>query len=335
MATTTNRLLVAISFALGVQSASCQEALRFGIETLHVQGNVFLLAGVDANATVQVGDDGVLVVDSQSEVLSQEMLSAIRTLSSGPIRYVVNTSIEADHIGGNTFLASGGDSSIAATLLEPQPVPAGARVVAHENVALRMAQEGVDPTSWPTETYFAGWHDIFFNGEAVRLFHVPAAHTDGDSLVFFRRSDVISTGEVFTTTSYPVVDLARGGSIDGLIDALNRILDLTVLARQGEGRRTGGTLIIPGEGRLCDQTDVVHYRDMVTIVRDRVLALIGQGMSLEQVVAARPTLDFDPRYAMGDTQATASFVESVYRSLSNATEAARASSTELAKGNLP
>jgi glyoxylase-like metal-dependent hydrolase (beta-lactamase superfamily II) len=199
-----------------------------------------------------------------------------------------------------------------------------------------MAQGDVDPAAWPTETYFAGWHDIYFNGEAVRLFHVPAAHTDGDSLVFFRRSDVVSTGDVFTTTSYPVIDIARGGSIQGLIEALNRVIDLTVLARQREGRRSGGTLVVPGHGRICDQTDVVQYRDMVTIVRDRIRDLIDRGMSLEQVLAAGPTADYDPRYATGGGEATARFVESVYRSLTHGTGGVETSTTPgLVEGNAP
>lgn len=312
----TNQLVSFIALALGVQSAGGQAPSDPGIETLHVQGNVYLLSGADGNAAVQIGDDGVLVVDSQPEAISEQVLAAIRKLSNRPIRYVINTGADPDHTGGNAHLASQGDPDIAAALGNPQPIPEGARVVAHESVLLRMAAEYVDPASWPGETYFTGWHDVYFNGEAVRLVHAPAAHSDGDSLVFFRRSDVISTGDVFVTTSYPDIDLARGGSVQGIIDALNQIIDLTVLGRQGEKRRAGGTLVIPGHGRICDQTDVVNYRDMVTIVRDRILDLIGKGMSLEQVLAARPTRDYDPRYgsAVGP-EATLRFVQSVYLSL--------------------
>jgi cyclase len=308
-------LLASLPLVLGAQDTSGQQARDLSVEILHVQGSVYLIAGEHGNTAVQVGDDGVLVVDSQAEAMSEAMLSAIRGLSNGPIRYVLNTSADSGHAGGNAYLASGGDPVIAATLIEPQPIPLGARIVAHERVLLRMAQEDVDAASWPNETYFTDWHDIYFNGEAVRLFQAPAAHTDGDSLVFFRRSDVISAGDVFTTTGYPVIDLDRGGSAQGLIDALNRIIDLTVLARHGEGRRSGGTLVIPGHGRICDQTDVVHYRDMVTIVRDRIRALISRGLSLEQVLEARPIRDYDTRYAAAGELESARFVESVYRSL--------------------
>ena len=140
------------------------------------------------------------------------------------------------------------------------------------------------------------------------LLHQPAAHTDGDSLVFFRGSDVISTGDIFVTTSYPVIDLDRGGSIQGVIDSLNRIIDLTVPAALQEG----GTLVVPGHGRICDEADVVEYRDMVTIIRDRIADMLKRGMTLDQVKAARPTEDYDPRYG-----SSSAFVEAVYRSLSN------------------
>jgi glyoxylase-like metal-dependent hydrolase (beta-lactamase superfamily II) len=141
---------------------------------------------------------------------------------------------------------------------------------------------------------------------------MPAAHTDGDSIVFFRRSDVISAGDIFTPETYPVIDLARGGSVQGVIDALNRIIELTVPAKYQEG----GTYVIPGHGRLCEEADVVEYRDMVTIIRDRIQDLIRKGKTLEQVRAARPTLDYDTQYGGGATgSGAARFVEAVYRSL--------------------
>ena len=164
---------------------------------------------------------------------------------------------------------------------------------------------------WPTETYFERDKELFFNGEAVQIIHQPAAHTDGDSIVFFRRSDVIATGDIFTTTMYPFIDAPRGGSVNGIIDALNRIIDLAIPDHKVQ---EGGTMIIPGHGRLCDEQDVIEYRDMVTIVRDRIQYMIKKGMTLDQVKAARPTLDFDPRYG-ADTGfwTTAMFVETIYR----------------------
>jgi glyoxylase-like metal-dependent hydrolase (beta-lactamase superfamily II) len=164
----------------------------------------------------------------------------------------------------------------------------------------------------PTTTYFNESKEFFFNDEAVQMLHQPAAHSDGDSIVFFRRSDVVSTGDVFDTVTYPRIDLRRGGSLQGVIDALNRILDLTIPAAQQEG----GTMVIPGHGRLCDEADVVEYRDMVTILRDRIADMIHRGMTLEQVKAARPTRDYDGRYgATSGPWTTELFVEAAYQDI--------------------
>jgi glyoxylase-like metal-dependent hydrolase (beta-lactamase superfamily II) len=162
---------------------------------------------------------------------------------------------------------------------------------------------------WPTDTYFVAQKDLYVNGEPVQLLHTPAAHTDGDSLVMFRRSDAVSAGDVYTPDRYPVIDLAKGGSINGLIDALNHLLRLTV----PEFNQQGGTLVIPGHGRLSDEADVAEYRDMVTFVRDRIADMVKKGMTLDQVKAARPTLDYDGIYG---ADKGALFVEQVYRSLS-------------------
>jgi cyclase len=153
----------------------------------------------------------------------------------------------------------------------------------------------------------------FFNGEGVQIFYEPAAHTDGDSMVYFRASDVIATGDVFSTTSYPVLDLANGGSINGVLNALNHILELAV----PEFRSEGGTMIVPGHGRICDIADVAYYRDMVTVIRDRVQDAIKRGLTLAQIKDARLTMDYDGRYgATSGAWTTDMFVEAVYRSLS-------------------
>ena len=170
-----------------------------------------------------------------------------------------------------------------------------------------IGQEAPTPfAAWPTETFFGADKEIFFNNEAIQVLHQPAAHTDGDVVVFFRRSDVVATGDLFSTTGYPVIDRARGGSIQGVLDGLNRIIDITI----PKDKEEGGTYVIPGHGRLCDEADVVEYRDMVTIIRDRIQELIRRGLTLEQVKAARPTLDYDGRYGSSET-----FVEAVYRGL--------------------
>jgi len=286
----------------------------------HVQGDVYLLVGAGGNTTLQVGNSGVLVVDTQFAPLSDKMLAAIRTLSDKPIRYIINTHVHGDHIGGNENLAKAGGGSAREVTLVNTPGETAAlsvQIIAHQNVFDRMSAPGkgqkpLPESAWPTDTYLGDEKEVFFNGEAVQLFHPPAAHTDGDSIVFFRRSDVISAGDIFVTTSYPFIDLERGGSLQGEIDALNRILDLAIPAHHEEG----GTFIIPGHGRVCDEFDVLEYRDMVTIVRDRIQAMINKGMTLEQIQAARPTHDYDPRYnTPGGFWTAEKFVEAAYKSL--------------------
>jgi len=187
----------------------------------------------------------------------------------------------------------------------------GAAILAHNNVLNRLsAPTGTQAPSpeagWPTSTFLSDQKKLYFNGEGIDIFHPDSAHTDGDSIVFFRRSDVISTGDIFTTTSYPFIDLAAGGSIQGTIDALQKIVDLIIPVYGQEG----GTLVIPGHGRLCDFGDVLNFREMTIIIRDRVRDMIKKGMTLEQVTATRPTQDYDPLYGPGDK-----FVEAVYKSL--------------------
>ena len=282
------------------------------IRLLPVQGNVFVLVGAGGNITVQIGDEGVLLVDTGGRGTSDRILAAIRQVTDKPIRIVVNSDADADHVGGNEQIARAGKwlgGNAPGNFGLPQE---GARVLAHERVLTRMSaptgrQSQTPFAAWPTETFFGDDKEIFFNDEAIQLLHQRSAHTDGDTMVFFRRSDVISTGDLFLTTSYPVIDVQRGGSIQGVVDGLNRILDIAI----PKDKEEGGTYVIPGHGRICDEADVVEYRDMITIVRDRIQNLIQKGMTLSQVRAARPTLDYDGRYGSPDA-----FIEAVYRGLS-------------------
>jgi glyoxylase-like metal-dependent hydrolase (beta-lactamase superfamily II) len=250
--------------------------------------------------------------------MSDKVAAAIRKLSDGPIRYVVNTHVHADHTGGNEKIAGMGSTIVGGNVTgDIADAGKGAAVIAHQTILDRMSmkdgnQAAFPSSAWPTDT-FADEKDFYFDGEGIQVIHQPAAHTDGDSFVFFRRSDVVSAGDIFVTTGYPIIDLSRGGSLQGIIDALNRLIALTIPASKQEG----GTMVIPGHGRLCDQADVVFYQEMVTILRDRIQALIKQGMTLEQVKAARPTRDYDPVY--GSTKGfwtTDMFVEAAYKSLS-------------------
>jgi glyoxylase-like metal-dependent hydrolase (beta-lactamase superfamily II) len=293
-------------------------------EAVKVQGNVYLIVGAGGNVLVQVGEQGTLLVDTGSESAKEKMLKAVEKLTSEPIHWVLNTSADPDHVGGNVAVATLAGSARHVELTNT-PFGTAAQVaefIATEAVLNRMsATNGKQPAypseAWPTETYANDKNEVYFNGEAIEMFHMPAAHTDGDSLVYFRRSDVIAVGGLFDPDRYPVIDLARGGSLQGTLDGLNRILDITIPAFSQEG----DTMVVPGRGRICDEADVVEYRDMLAIVSDRLKAMIKKGMTLDQIQAARPTLDYDPLYgATSGPWTTDMFVEAAYRSLTQSTK---------------
>ncbi len=319
--------LVAVGLALGVLGTTKQASAQFGdfapegqVHVLHVQGNVYMLVGAGANITVQAGDDGVLIVDTGNAGMSQQVLAAVRSISDKPIRYIINTSADPDHVGGNEVIAAAGSTIAGGNVVGDIGASASnqATVIAFNSVLDRMSAPTGEkaPTpqgAWPTDTFTTREKKLYFNGEPIEIIHIPDAHTDGDSLVFFHKSDVVTAGDIFVTTSYPVVELDRGGSINGLIDGLNRIIALTTPVAMQEG----GTMVIPGHGRVCDQADVKFYQEMVTIVRDRVQDAIKRGLTLQQVEAANLTLDYDPRYgAVEGPWTTKMFVDAVYKSLS-------------------
>ncbi len=292
------------------------------LHVLPVQGNISMLVGAGSNITVQIGKDGVLLVDTGLAQNSEKVLAEIRKLSAKPIRYIINTHVHPDHTGGNAVIAKAGRTIAGGNVSgNLQDAGDGAAVLAYQAVLDRMSapaaqgQPAIPFGALPTDTYITNEKHIFFNGEGIEIIHQPAAHTDGDSFVFFRRSDVISAGDIFTPGNYPVIDLQRSGTFQGIIDALNRLIEMTIPADKQEG----GTYVIPGHGRLCDQADVVEYRDMATIIRDRIRNLIKKGMTLEQVKASKPTRDYDPEYgATTGFWTTDMFVEAAYRSLSPA-----------------
>lgn len=286
------------------------------IHVLHVQGNVYMLVGDGGNIAVEVGDQGPLVVDTGTGRLSAKAIAAIRKLSDQPIQFIVNTSFHSDHTGGNVALrAAGEDPSLFGSFFSGQFADAGrgATIIAHQNVQNRMSQQAtIAAEGWPSDTFLSGRRRKNHNGEAVEIFWEPKAISDGDSIVHFRNSDVIVTGDIFATTQYPFIDIKNGGSIKGEIDALNDILEKTVYEHEEEG----GTLIVPGHGRLCDEYDVSEYRDMLVIIRDRVQEMIDRGSGLEQIKAARVTVDYDDLYgATSGPWTTDMFVEAVYAGL--------------------
>ena len=279
------------------------------VEVLPVRAGVFLLQTAAGNTTVQIGGDGIVIVDTQPAELSDSILSELSKLSPKPIRSIIDTSADTLSTGGNRRISSAAKSYTSEGEIAP--------IYAHENVLRTMIANAHGPTTdnagvLPTDAFFTESTEIYLNDEAVEILHMPSAHTDGDSIVYFRRSDVVSAGAVFLTTGYPVIDLSKGGSINGEIDALNRIIDITVPERNEEG----GTLIVPGQGRVCDEYDVVAYRDMITTIRDRIKELIRRGMTLEQAQDSRPTKDYDSRYGTEEGPwTTRQFVEAIYLSL--------------------
>jgi glyoxylase-like metal-dependent hydrolase (beta-lactamase superfamily II) len=282
------------------------------IQIQKIQGTVYALVGAGANVLVQVSDQGVLLVDSGSAEAPAKMLEAVHKLSPRAPRWILNTGPDADHVGGNAAVANILGSSRKIDLVNTPFSTAvqNVEIVASDAVAARMSD--FPSEGWPTETYVGEKDEVFFNGESIEMYHAPAAHTDGDSIVFFRRSDVIATGDLFDTDHYPRIDPARGGSLQGIIDGLNKVIDLAIPADTDEG----GTMIVPGHGRICDEIDVVEYRDMLTVIRDRLLAMIKKGMTLDQVQASRPTLDYDPLYgATAGSWTTDMFVDAAYKSL--------------------
>ncbi len=323
------------------------------IKVLPVRGNIYVLMGAGANITLSVGLDGVLMVDSGSAEMSDQVLAAIRTVQQWveakaaasappvlygaetrnsiiearradvppkPIRFIVATSIAADHIGGNVKISNAGQTFTGGNVAgQLSDVGQGAAILGHENLQNRMSnppagQPAFPTRALPTDTYYGDSMKLsnFFNGEGIVLLHQPAAFTDGDTMVYFRGSDVIAAGEVFRTTTYPVIDMAKGGTINGIVEGLNHIIDLSV----PEFRSEGGTIVIPAYGRICDIADVAYYRDMTTILRDRIQDLVKKGMTLEQVKAAKPAADYDGRYgATSGPWTTDMFIEAVYKTL--------------------
>jgi len=299
------------------QGAQSRPSAGEAVETIEIRPKVYVIFGAGGNVVMHVGEDGVILVDSGSAAMAERVVAEVRKVTPDPIRLIINTSADADHVGGNERIAGEGNT------INPNAFNAGAQnaaVLAHENVLNRLSapagQQSPFPIGvWPTETYIARIKSMYLNDEGIQVMHQPAAHSDGDSIVFFRRADVIATGDIFDLRRFPVIDAATGGSIQGELDALNRLLDLAIPAvplLHKEGR----TYLVPGHGRIADHADLVEYRDMVTVIRDRIKSLVDKGLTLAQVKAANPTLGYRGRYG-SDTGSwtTDMFVEAVYNGL--------------------
>jgi glyoxylase-like metal-dependent hydrolase (beta-lactamase superfamily II) len=315
----------AIALALVAAIAVHAQTPAVGLEILQLRPNVYMIAGGGANVTVQTGEDGAVVVDAGSAQSGDAIAAAIKKITSAPIRYVIDTSADADHIGGNDAIAKTGET-LFGTRSNGLPADFGgnrASILSFEKVLSHVSA----PTGkvapfpqavWPTETFNYPRHAMYLNGEGIEIVHQAAAHSDADSTVFFRRSDVLVTGDIFDTTRFPVIDVAHGGSLQGEIDSLNRLIAIAIPSVPIVSREAG-TIVVPGHGHLSDQYDLVHYRDMLTIIRDHVADLMKAGKTLDEIKAAAPAKGYAPRYGSDSGPwTTNNFIEAVYRSLSAA-----------------
>jgi cyclase len=312
---------VAMTAALALMSGAVfsrvVEAQDGGLDVVKVRKNFYMIAGAGGNIGVQLGSDGIVLVNTGMAAATDKVLAALKTLTDLPIRYIINADAGADFVGGNDKLAKAGYTIFTNALGGGGGLPngGGASILAHDSVLRKISsgKEALPNGAWPNEAFFTPRKAIRMNDEGLEIFYQPSAHTSADSFVLFRASDVVVTGDVMDTTRFPVIDLANGGSIQGEIEALNKLIDLTI-APTPFIYKDVGTYVIPGHGRVCEQNEVVDYRDMVVLVRDVVADLTKQGKTLDQIKAAHPALPYETRYG---TQAgvTNAFVEAIYKSL--------------------
>ena len=267
------------------------------IKTTKIAGNFYTLDGQGGTIGVLTGPDGVLMVDAQFAPLSDKIVAAIKQISDGRIRFLINTHVHGDHTGGNENIAKQGATIFArenlrARLLKPAPLASG--------------QPGVPapPMALPMVTYDAPV-TIRMNGEEVRLVPVPLAHTDGDTMVYFPTANVIMTGDFYRSTGYPNIDRANGGTMNGMLAGFDAIIAL--------GRPD--TKIVPGHGAIVDKAAVAAHKAMMIGVRDKVAALVRQNKTQEEVVAAKPTADFDAKVTGATPMTGDRFVGQLYQEL--------------------
>ncbi|WP_176256757.1 MBL fold metallo-hydrolase [Derxia lacustris] len=290
---------IALAVALVAGSASAQQAPDFSkveIKTTKLADDFYVLEGQGGAISVLTGPDGVLLVDSQFAPLTDKLVAAIRRLSDKPIRFLVNTHVHGDHTGGNENFAK-----LGATLLSRDQLR---ERLAHPNPAADGTPGKPAPAQALPAITYDGPVTLHLNGEDVRLLPVRSAHTDGDTLVQFANHDVLAVGDYFRTVGYPVVDLNNGGSLRGLLDGLGATI----------GRAGPATRIIPGHGPITDRAGLIAQRDLLLAVRDKVAPLVAQGKTVEEVIAARPTADFDAQVAQS-AQTSERFIKWLYAEL--------------------
>jgi cyclase len=295
-----------------------------GLDVVQVRKNFYMIAGAGGNIAVQIGSDGVVVSGAGSGAATAQVLDAIKKLTPLPIRYVIDVNADADFVGGNEKIAKAGftiftnalgNTGVAGTMTNG----GAASILAHESVLRKMSARNAKVTypgdAWPTEAFLQNRKALRMNDEGLEVLYQPAAHSDADSFVLFRGSDVVVAGDILDTTRFPVIDIANGGSIQGEIDALNKLIDLTI-APTPYIYKDVGTYVIPGHGRLCEQMEVVDYRDMVVLIRDVVADMIKDGKTLPQIQESRPALPYETRFGSNSGPwTTNAFIEAIYKSL--------------------
>ena len=263
----------------GTLNAQQPDFSQVRITTHKVRDNIYMLEGLGGNIGLFVGTDGAFLIDDQFAPLTDRIVAAIRKITDKPIRFLVNTHIHGDHVGGNENLSR-----------------MGALIFAHKNVRKRLSEGPADlrtggqappaaRQALPIVTFDDGV-EFHINGDLVHVFPVPPAHTDGDTLIHFTRANVLHLGDVFRTNTYPIIDVGNGGTFNGIIEGINMAIDLS----------DNETRIIPGHGVVTDKKMLIRVRDMYLDIRNQVLELIGAGRSLEEVLATRPTADYDERW---------------------------------------
>jgi glyoxylase-like metal-dependent hydrolase (beta-lactamase superfamily II) len=315
-------LLLSLScghWAQGLLAQQHPSTTRAGLESIQIRPNVFVIFGAGGNVTVHVGEDGLVVVDSGSTENAGALLESIKAISTRPVRVLINTSADMDHVGGNAVVGGAGIG------LSPDPFGDGnhATVLAHENVLRRLSALGTSGAEsplparmLPNDTFTSRYRSLYVNDDAVQVIRQTGAHSDSDAMVLFRKADVIATGDVIDLRQFPVIDREKGGDIRSELEALNRLLTEFVVPGAPLVLKPGRTLVVPGHGYVSDYAEVVEYRDMVTVIRDTIQELIDKGLTLDQVKAANPTKGYRGRYGSDKGEwTTEKFVEAVYNGL--------------------
>ena len=325
--TTMQRILTSCAalawLACGAISIPAADPASGSLDVIKVRPNFYMIAGAGTNIAVQLGSDGVVLVNAGTEAASGEVLATLRKITPLPIRYIIDTNAEPDFVGGNAKLAKAGKTIFTNVLGNPALAEAmtnggAAAILAHDSILQRMSAPTGKTAPYPddalpTEAFYPNRYTLRMNDEGIEVLHQPAAHSDADSIVLFRGSDVVVAGDILDKTRFPVIDTANGGSIQGEIAALNKLIELAIPPTPFIYKGPG-TYVIPGHGRLCEQMEVVDYRDMVVVVRDVVADMIKQGMTLDQIKAASPAKPYETQYGR-EPGSTDAFVEAIYKGL--------------------